>query len=115
MTIDTLAHILQAESNSNEVELDENEFRIEKLGADKKTQRNVNEQRRIAKIFMNGILTDQEIRMTQPTRDRLGVVKYQYVYKNFLREIKIYFVAKFQDYKQYFDEQYIRRAGFRQN
>lgn len=98
-----------------ENEENENEFRIEVLGVDKKTQRNVNEQRRIAKIFMHRILTKEEMRMTQAERESLGVVKYQYVYKNFLRDIKIYFMGLFQAFKSDFDQEFVVKLGFRQN
>lgn len=64
---------------------------------------------------MHGILTPAEQRMNLATRDQLGIVKYQNIYKNFLREIKKFFLSRFDEFKKQFENRFIEPFGLRLN
>ena len=91
------------------------EHRIEKLGALKKTQRRVNVLRQIARIFMRNILSEEQLKKTKKTREAEGVVKYQYIYKNMLREVKIFFKKLFVDFCTEWKHDYIKRTNIKYN
>jgi len=44
---------------------------------------------------MSNILSPEELALTKKMREQNGVVKYQYIYKNMLREVKIYLKNEF--------------------
>lgn len=95
--------------------IDKNELRIEKLGMDHRTNRKLKEQRDIASIFTKGILSDNERNLTQRDRDRLGIMRYQYIYKNFIREIRMYFIQSFKAFRAAFHQDHIENHGIRLN